>query len=117
MKPPPVILPEEMRGLSWAVKDLARYMGISTRQVRKWWKVLKVRPDVCARHGCHRWSAKAAQRLFTKWRGKWSERGEDAGEAVAKFAGVVKRCREKRQLLLPIYAKEPPAWSVLSQQR
>lgn len=97
-KTPPVILPEEMRGLSWTVKDLARYMGISVRQVRKWWKRLRVRPDVCARHGCHRWSAPAAARLFKKWRGKWTARGQEPAEGVAKFAGLVKRAREKRQL-------------------
>lgn len=87
-----------MRGRAWTVKDFARYMGISTRRVRQWWKVLKVRPDVCTRSGCHRWSAKAAQRLFNKWRGEWAARGELPEAAVAKFAGVVKRTREKRQL-------------------
>jgi hypothetical protein len=102
MKTPPAPLPDEMRGQTWTVKDFARHMGICTRAVRRWWKVLRVKPDVCVRNGCHRWSEKAARRLLTKWRGTWTAKGWQASEAVRKFAGQVKRERDARQLRLKL---------------
>lgn len=101
----------------WTVKDFAREMGIAPRWVRRWWKKLGVPPDRCARNACHRWSPKAARKLMTKWRGSWAAKGWQAAEAVRAFAGQVKRDREKRQLTLPLFAKEPPPWSVPSKKR
>lgn len=102
MKPAPVTLPAEMAGLLWTTKDLARYMALHPRQVKRWWKRFKVKPDACQGNGCHRWTAKAVRRLLTKWRDHWAARGEQPAEATSKFAGLAKQCREKRQLRLPL---------------
>ena len=79
-------------------KDLAREMGLHPRTVKKWWKRLKVKPDACAGNGCHRWTPAAYARLRKRWRAWWAKRGEQPAAAVSKFAGLVKRCREKQQL-------------------
>ena len=102
---PPVELPPEMAGLAWTTKDFARYMGLSTKRVKAWWKRLNVPPDRCARNSLHRWSPKAALRLLTQWRADWEGRNYDAVEATRKFAGLVKAEREKRQLRLKLTFK------------
>jgi hypothetical protein len=79
-------------------KDLAREMSLHPRTVKRWWKVLKVKPDACAGNGCHRWTPAAYARLLRKWRGYWAKRAFTPEEATAKWSGAVKAEREKRQL-------------------
>ena len=83
-------------------KDLAREMGLHPRTVKRWWKRLKVRPDACAGNSCHRWTPAAYAKLLQRWRAYWAKRCLPAPEATRKFAGLVKRCREKQQLLLKL---------------
>ena len=83
-------------------KDLAREMGLHPRTVKRWWRKLKVKPDACAANSCHRWTPKAAARLLKRWRAYWEKRGQCAPVAASKFAGLVKRCREKPQLRLQL---------------
>ena len=83
-------------------KDLAREMGLHPRTVKRWWKRLKVKPDACAGNSCHRWTPAAYAKLLKRWRAYWEKRGLPAPEATSKFAGLVKRCREKPQLRLKL---------------
>lgn len=101
-KLPPIECPAEMRGSLWTTKDLARYMVLSTRRVKGWWKRLDVPPDACAGTGLHRWSWRQVKRLLLKWRKHWKAQGVLAEEATAKMRGDVKRQREKGQLLLKL---------------
>lgn len=84
-------------------KDLAREMGLHPRTVKRWWKRLKVKPDACAGNSCHRWTPAAYAKLLKRWQAYWEKRGKHrAPEATSKFAGLVKRCREKPQLRLKL---------------
>ncbi|MEN9575634.1 MAG: hypothetical protein RL514_3489 [Verrucomicrobiota bacterium] len=83
-------------------KDLARKMAVHPKTVKRWWRKLKVKPDACSAHHCHRWTPAAAARLLKRWRAYWEKRGQRAPEATTKFAGLVKRCREKQQLRLKL---------------
>lgn len=100
-KLPPIECPADMRGSLWTTKDLARYMVLSPRRVKSWWKRLEVPPDLCAATGLHRWSWKQVKRLLTKWRNyrKAQGMGEDY---AAKVRGDFKRQRERGQIRLPL---------------
>ena len=83
-------------------KDIARELALHPRTVKRWWKRLKVRPDACAGNGCHRWTPPAYAKLRQRWLAYWAKRGQPAPLGTSKFAGRVKRAREKRQLRLPL---------------
>lgn len=100
--PDPVSLPADMANVLWGTKDLARYMGLSTRSVKAWWKKLRVPPDACAVNSLHRWTPAAVVKLLTKWRAAWRAEGLAAEEAVAKFSGRAKAEADKRQLKLKL---------------
>lgn len=86
-------------------KDLAREMGLHPRTVKRWWRKLKVKPDACAGNGCHRWTPTGSAKLLKRWKAYWLKRGQLAPQATSKFSGLVKRCREKRQLRLQLHFK------------
>jgi hypothetical protein len=98
MKSPALACPAEMRGSLWTTKDLARYMALSPRRVKCWWKRLRVPPDACRGNACHRWSWRAVCRLLKKWQAYWEAHGMTPESAGEKFSGKVKREREQRQL-------------------
>jgi hypothetical protein len=100
--PEPVPLPADMANVLWGTKDLARYMGISTRAVKRWWKRFRVPPDACAANSLHRWTPAAVVKLLAKWRAAWQAQGVAAEEATAKFSGRVKAEAERRQLKLKL---------------
>ena len=102
MRNPPIECPADMKGSLWTTKDLARFMVLSPRRVKSWWKTLGVPPDACEGHATHRWSWRAVQRLLTRWRKHWQAQGRVAEEWTAKVRGDVKAQRERRQLRLPL---------------
>lgn len=92
-----------MKGSLWTTKDLARFMVLHTNSVKKWWKALDVPPDMCEGNALHRWSWKAVKKLLTRWRRHWRKhKGTLPEEGTAKFAGQVKRQRDRLQLKLPL---------------
>lgn len=97
MKPPPIECPPDMRGSLWTTKDLARYMVLSPRRVKGWWKRLAVPPDACAATGLHRWSWRAVKRLLGKWRNYRRAAGLPEDYA-SRVRGDFKRARERQQL-------------------
>ena len=83
-------------------KDIARDLALHPRPVKRWWKRLQVQPDACAGHSCHRWTPAAYAQLLQRWQAYWAKRGLLAPVGTSKFAGLVKKCREKAQLRLPL---------------
>ena len=80
-------------------------MLLHPRTVKRWWKLLAVPPDACAGNGCHRWTERAAKRLFQRWRKYWAGRGTLPQAVADKFGGVDSFLSEQRQLKFPFYTK------------
>ena len=70
----------------WTLKDLAVAMQLHPRTVKRWWKLLNVKPSV-AGNGCHRWTERRAKLLLKRWSAYWTARGHSPQVISQQYAG------------------------------
>ena len=69
------------------LKDIAvRMDNCHVRTAKRWWKKLRVPPDVRG-HGPHRWKDATADKLISLWELYYATRGTTPQITRAKFAG------------------------------
>jgi hypothetical protein len=62
-------------------------MDIHPRTVKRWWRRLRVPPDVRG-HCSHRWTPERAGLLLRRWQAYWLASGRDAGTQAKRYAGI-----------------------------
>lgn len=81
----------------YRLKDIAVAMDCHEKTAKRWYKALRVFPDIVG-HGANRWREASFQKLMTLWAGVYSARGTTPQITRKKFAGVL---TDKNQLSLP----------------
>jgi hypothetical protein len=76
------------------LKDIAVAMDCHVRTAKRWWKRLRVPPDVTG-HGPHRWTTASFNRLMHLWATYYQLRGTTPQIVRAKYAGTLE---DKNQL-------------------
>jgi hypothetical protein len=68
------------------LKDIAARMDCHPRTAKRWWKKLRVPPDVIG-HGPHRWHTDSFNRLIRLWELYYQTHGTTPQLVRAKYAG------------------------------
>jgi hypothetical protein len=84
------------------LKDIAARMDCHVRTAKRWWKKLRVPPDVIG-HGPHRWHDDTADRLIHLWETYYRMRGTTPQIVRTKYAG---KLTDKFQLELLTWNNE-----------
>jgi len=85
------------------LKDIAVRMDCCERTAKRWWKRLRVPPDVIG-HGPHRWHKASFERLIYLWETYYKLHGTSLQLTRAKYAGQL---TDKNQLDLLTWKPAP----------
>ncbi len=85
------------------LKDIAQRMDCHERTAKRWWKRLRVPPDVIG-HGPHRWHKASFERLISLWEKYYTTHGTSLQITRAKYAG---KLTDKNQLDLLTWKPRP----------